>query len=289
MKINSFFETILSAPPKSTRWSWGAVDHIAQRVYLRVWDGPESLDKAKRRILVLDRSKWKTSDTRNHGYNERVDHLKLQDSGYKLFGVLCHHSGAQDRNTGLIESFDHEQLLELGALRETPNGKVFARIVDRVPVSSLALSREELLHRDLNAIASSDPMSETTREALIQARLGQGEFRNKLLKRYKQVCAATGFGVVELLRASHIKPWAQSTDTERLDHENGILLTPSLDALFDRGFITFRKNGKVRVSAKLKDSVTDELGPIASLKVTPTTKQAEYLKFHAANIYLGDA
>ena len=52
MKINRFFETVLNAPPKSTRWSWGAIDYENRRVFLRVWDGPLNLDVAKRRILV---------------------------------------------------------------------------------------------------------------------------------------------------------------------------------------------------------------------------------------------
>ena len=83
----------------------------------------------------------------------------------------------------------------------------------------------------------------TTREALIDARLGQGKFRAEVGDRWDNVCAVTGCGIIELLRASHIKPWRASTNPERLDPENGLLLAAHADALFDRGLITFAAMG----------------------------------------------
>ena len=64
----------------------------------------------------------------------------------------------------------------------------------------------------------------------------------------------TGLAVPDLLRASHIKPWADcASDAERLDVFNGLLLAPHLDAAFDRGFITVADNGQVIVSPRLSD------------------------------------
>jgi hypothetical protein len=42
-----------------------------------------------------------------------------------------------------------------------------------------------------------------------------------------------------VLRASHIKPWAKSTNRERLNAENGIMLAAHVDALFGRGLMSF--------------------------------------------------
>jgi HNH endonuclease len=79
----------------------------------------------------------------------------------------------------------------------------------------------------------------TTREALIDARRGQGKFRVEVGVRWNNICAVTGCGIVEVLRASHIKPWRDSTNRERLDPENGLLLAAHVDALFDKDLITF--------------------------------------------------
>jgi hypothetical protein len=92
----------------------------------------------------------------------------------------------------------------------------------------------------------------TEAERLVVQRLGQDLFRNGLLDYWDGVCALTGLAVPELLRASHIKPWADcDTDAERLDVFNGFLLAPHLDAAFDRGFITIDDAGRVMVADAL--------------------------------------
>jgi predicted restriction endonuclease len=89
---------------------------------------------------------------------------------------------------------------------------------------------------------------------LVVQRVGQDVFRAGLLDYWDGRCAVTGLAVPDLLRASHIKPWADcATDAERLDVFNGLLLAPHLDAAFDRGFITVADNGQVIVSPRLCD------------------------------------
>jgi len=82
-------------------------------------------------------------------------------------------------------------------------------------------------------------------EQLVLARLGQGKFRNQVLAQWGGGCAVTGCKVVEAIRASHIRPWCDSDDKTRLDPCNGFPLTATLDALFDRGFITFTNTGEM--------------------------------------------
>jgi putative restriction endonuclease len=90
-------------------------------------------------------------------------------------------------------------------------------------------------------------LEETERQALIQARRGQGLFRAKV-QSIERACRVTKVDKPEHLIASHIKPWRDSSNDERLDGENGLLLTPTIDHLFDKGFISFESNGDLVIS-----------------------------------------
>ena len=101
----------------------------------------------------------------------------------------------------------------------------------------------------------------TEAQRLVVQRVGQDLFRNGLLDYWDGVCAATGLAIPELLRASHIKPWADcESDAERLDVFNGLLLAPQLDAAFDRGFMTIDDAGRVIVSNLLDPGSRQVLG-----------------------------
>ena len=94
-------------------------------------------------------------------------------------------------------------------------------------------------------------LSETERETVILARIGQGVFRDLLVEAWEGKCAVTGAGFKPALVASHIKPWVAATNKERLDPLNGLLLIGTLDRLFDGGFITFNEDGHIRISPLL--------------------------------------
>ncbi|NKI93503.1 HNH endonuclease [Rhizobacter sp. SG703] len=92
----------------------------------------------------------------------------------------------------------------------------------------------------------------TEAERLVVQRVGQNLFRSALLDYWQGQCCVTGLDVPELLRASHIKPWASCDgDDERLDVFNGLLLAPHVDALFDGGWVSFADDGRVLVSDAL--------------------------------------
>lgn len=93
----------------------------------------------------------------------------------------------------------------------------------------------------------------TEREALIKSRIGQGLFRQLLIK-YWNGCSVTQCHTYPLLVASHIKPWRKSDNKQRIDVFNGLLLTPNLDKLFDLGYISFGKTGKIICSEFLTPS-----------------------------------
>lgn len=122
----------------------------------------------------------------------------------------------------------------------------------------------------------------TEAEAVVRQRVGQDLFREMLLDYWDGRCAVTGLAVPELLRASHAKPWKDASDAERLDVYNGLLLAVHLDALFDRGLVTFADNGVAMLSPHLSDGVLAAIGlPVG---IQPLRRVADghrpYLKYH---------
>ncbi len=102
---------------------------------------------------------------------------------------------------------------------------------------------------------------DTEAEYLVVQRVGQGLFREALLRRWNGRCAITGVDVAELLRASHIKPWAHcASDAERLDPDNGLLLAANWDAAFDQGLVTFEDDGVPVWSPRLLAETRRKLG-----------------------------
>lgn len=131
-------------------------------------------------------------------------------------------------------------------------------------------------------------VSETEKSALVLARRGQGLFRARVAVVEKR-CRVTGVDKLEYLRASHTKPWRDASNDERLDGENGFLLTPDVDLLFDRGFISFEDSGKVLVSPVADVAAIERMG-IDSCMLTNvgafSSGQKKYLDFHRDNIFL---
>jgi len=93
----------------------------------------------------------------------------------------------------------------------------------------------------------------TTREAIVQARVGQGRFRSALLGIWQGKCALTGVEHPDLLIASHIEAWCVADNSARIDPNNGLLLAAHIDRLFDRGLISFADSGDLLVSTALSD------------------------------------
>jgi putative restriction endonuclease len=102
-------------------------------------------------------------------------------------------------------------------------------------------------HRLEQVVEQDSAISETEREAIVRARRGQGVFKDRVMFIEKR-CRITGVENPVHLIASHCKPWRDSTNEERINGENGLLLTPSIDRLFDRGFIGFDNSGTLIIS-----------------------------------------
>jgi hypothetical protein len=142
--------------------------------------------------------------------------------------------------------------------------------------------------RDQLQIELNTKVPETTRRALIEARVGQGRFRQDLMVLWSDKCAVTGCDVAEVLRASHCKPWRSCTDAERLDPANGLLLVATLDALFDAGLIAFLDTGQMLVDASLSPARQRALGlDPAPLREHPSPRQSEFLREHREHVFRG--
>lgn len=120
-------------------------------------------------------------------------------------------------------------------------------------------------------------------------RIGQALLRRTLIDVWGGRCAVTGLSVLPLLRASHIKPWAESSDGERLNAQNALLLTPNLDAAFDGGFISFDAEGGMVVSSALGVDGRALFGlQYGPLRIPPSEEQQQFLAWHQRHRFRGD-
>jgi len=125
----------------------------------------------------------------------------------------------------------------------------------------------------------------TEKQSLQKARRGQGIFR-KNVKEIERACRVTGVDDVRHLRASHIKPWRDSSDFEKLDGSNGLLLSPHVDHLFDQGFISFGDTGELLISPDLAPDVLEGWGVSADTSCGEFREsQRVYLAYHRNQVF----
>ena len=128
-------------------------------------------------------------------------------------------------------------------------------------------------------------LTKTQKQAIVEARRGQGRFRETVLEHWG-ACAVTGCRAPELLCASHLKPWKASSNAERLDPFNGLLLVPTLDCALDRGLISFQNDGRIILSPTLaaKDRVALGLSSGMRLRRAPHIRHQAFLKYHRDHV-----
>lgn len=156
--------------------------------------------------------------------------------------------------------------------------------VDVIPKTIQA----EWEEHEIQILKSDVHIAETEKSAIVMSRRGQGLFRQRV-GLIEQACRITKVTQKEYLRASHCKPWRDSTNEERLNGENGLLLTPDVDFLFDRGLISFENTGRVLVSPVVKIETLEKmglgkhnLGNVGSF----AEGQKKFLEFHREKVFL---
>ncbi|WP_250442013.1 HNH endonuclease [Caballeronia sp. AZ1_KS37] len=178
-------------------------------------------------------------------------------------------------------------------LTELPNAmtQALGLLIGAEYVSSRQIARNALLDTqsdEVEAVVNARvDIEETEKLQLVRARRGQGLFRSRV-ELLEKGCRLTGITDRQHLRASHIKPWCKSTDNEKLDGNNGLLLSPHVDHLFDRGYISFSNDGTLLVAKLLTTDVLtawhfDTISGVAALR----PEQEEYMDFHRRYVFLG--
>lgn len=215
----------------------------------------------------------------------------------KIFFTIEDANGEEDKSRFYIRSNDNIY-------------KSFRRIIlpimTKLSIFKLINDKEEILYlfkpfvdyfedsRDIiekikTEINNSD-LKKTTKEIIIQARIGQGKYRQDIIKELTH-CIITNVDDVKLLIASHIKPWAKcDSNQERIDKYNGLLLTPTYDKLFDSGLITIEnlnknENAKILISPYLSEYNISKLKIPLECQLNFNIKRCEYLEYHKKNIF----
>ena len=146
----------------------------------------------------------------------------------------------------------------------------------------------ELTDAEAAAAVDATLTGPTFREQVVRARRGQGVFRSNVLLR-EGACRVTRVDEPRHLKASHIKPWRDATDAERLDGASGLLLSPHIDHLFDEGYITFSSAQELVVVPEVRDKLHDAWGIDAGVCVGEFSReQNAYLDYHRANVFRRD-
>ncbi|WP_422050293.1 HNH endonuclease [Shimia sp.] len=167
---------------------------------------------------------------------------------------------------------EHQMRTILNVIPEAQRPHKWATIVELVEALSEA--------KDLENIDKDQSLDETTKQALIAARKGQGGFRRKLEKRWDGKCAVSGCSVREVNRASHIVAWKDSDNRQRLDPSNGLLLAAHFDALFDKGLISFSSDGALLISSKISSDEINILNLAGNLREPLGEAEKGYLRLH---------
>ena len=137
----------------------------------------------------------------------------------------------------------------------------------------------------VNNLKLSGGISTTEMQQLVMARRGQGSYRRNLCA-LEKFCRVTGATNLKHLRASHMKPWRVSNNDERLSGNNGLLLSPHVDHLFDQGYITFNDSGALIISSQL-DRRTIECWRIMPAHSSACFRQEQlsFIKYHREYIF----
>ena len=137
------------------------------------------------------------------------------------------------------------------------------------------------LNQEPHKILELNLPSVTERSGLVTSRVGQGAYRKRIIHRWEYKCAVTSFNKLDILIASHIVPWSKATDHERLDVNNGLLLSPTYDALFDKHLITFDNKGRIQLSDKIEIGAYQKIGVTGKEQINDLNMyNVQYLERH---------
>lgn len=160
----------------------------------------------------------------------------------------------------------------------------FKSFIDNTDIYSEEFS-SKLDEKEIINIQNSN-ITETEKLSLLKSRIGQGIFRTNIIKSFNSKCLLSKCTKIDLLIASHIKPWRNSNNEERLDGNNGILFLPTYDKLFDKGYISFDDKGKINISQLLNDTEIEQLKIPLNFTYKFNELQLKYIEYHFKNVFI---
>ena len=220
--------------------------HKDEDVYVDKWAGDSFYYSGEGRV----------GDMTFTGGNLSIKNHEANDKQIHLF-----EAGQKNKNSGYWKYVDQLKLVDLSYYRNLDDKGDERQAFQFILVSASSEAKGSNID-NLSSDDTSEPSKPniTERQGLVTSRVGQGYYRGQILTRWEKKCAITGLSITTVLIASHIHPWKDATDEERLDVGNGILLSPNLDALFDKHLISFEDNGKILISKLLSENQKDVLG-----------------------------
>ncbi|UYG95341.1 HNH endonuclease [Cytobacillus firmus] len=211
-------------------------------------------------------------------------------TGHESMNIL-HYIGLRDKHKGIFKDFSIKQAINNLKQQDSDFGLVIQSLIryqqhnfdlDTVVEATAddSIKLEQLAATETEQIK----ITETEKEQVIKSRVGQSDFKKALLAIEKK-CKLCGVLDERFLVASHIKPWSQSNNQERLDVNNGLLLCPNHDSLFDKGYISFDDRGTILISDSLDEATKVFLNINKAMNVSMNGYQQDYMKWHKDNIF----
>ena len=193
-----------------------------------------------------------------HGNDARI--VARQDEIH-IFYRERHHSNFTYEGRAILDTYR--------IYKDRPSKFIF-RLVDKmVPYAQIVAE-----------IKAQYGLAQTEKEAIIKSRIGQGIYRQESIKLWGD-CSVTGFTKTDVLIASHIKPWKVSDNSERINPYNSLLLVPTIDKLFDRGYVGFEPDGKILLSDKIADIDWRKINIHRDLKLRIVPEETKkFLQYH---------
>ena len=182
-----------------------------------------------------------------------------------------------------------DELNDFGISAKKPNNAITlsSNEIEYIENKAKRLTDKEALLEDTDIREEDlDYLEGEDREAVIKARVNHSDFRKRLLEKYSH-CLLCGVNHHSLLNASHIIPWAKCKGKDRTNVNNGLLLCPGHDRVFDRGYISFDEDGKIMISSQLSADDCTFINLNEDMKIELNEEMKHYMEYHRTKIFKG--
>jgi hypothetical protein len=215
----------------------------------------------------------------------------VESRGYQAMGIL-HFIGLKDKHKGIFKDWSIQEAIKALEQQKSDFNLVIESLkrYGRWDYANLKVEGEPRVDKyiELESIVTITPeqiaVTETEKEQVIKSRIGQSTFKKELIN-IERKCRLCGVSDERFLVASHIKPWSKSNNQERLDVNNGLLLCPNHDSLFDKGFISFDEDGIIMISERLGETTKVFININETMSIRMNRGQKQYMKWHRENMF----